>query len=101
MKPNPTNTAPLEHEVFDIITGLEELTLTARKLKAITTAFAETFADCPEGADLDEISARREMFGYLFDALRDYVCNVEEQTAILENKTELYVYMKRQAQADS
>lgn len=93
------DTNPAEHEVFEIITGIEELTLTARKLKAITTAFDNTFCESVKGVDLDEIRARPEQFCYLFEALRDYVFMVLDGLEDLDSKSIDYMTAKRAQRA--
>lgn len=93
------NTNPAEHEVFEILTGIEELVLTARKLKAVTTAFDNTFCEHVNGVDIDEIRARPEQFCYLFEALRDYVCQVLEQAQDVDRMGAAYMNMKRAQKA--
>lgn len=93
------NTNPAEHEVFDILTGIEELTLTARKLKAITTAFDNTFCENVNGVDIEEIRTRPEHFCYLFEALRDYVFMVLEQVQDIDRSGAAYMDMKRAQKA--
>ena len=93
------DTNPAEHEVFDIISDIEELTLTARKLKAITTAFDNTFCESVKGVDIDEIRARPEHFCYLFEALRDYVIMIGEGLEALDDKGSTYMAIKRAQQA--
>lgn len=93
------NTNPAEHEVFEIITGIEELTLTARKLKAITTAFDNTFCESVKGVDIEEIRVRPEQFCYLFEALRDYVFMVLDGLEDLDDKGTTYMADKRAQRA--
>ena len=90
------NVNPAEHDVFQIIDGVSELVLTARRLKAVTNAFAETFTENETGADVDEIRNRPEHFCYLFDALRELVFAVEEQATAADDKGREYLAMKRQ-----
>ena len=92
-------TSPAEHEVFQIVDGVSDLTTTARRLKAVTTAFAEAFTENASGADIDEIRNRPEHFCYLFDTLRDLVIDVEEQAAALDDLGDEYLTMKRQQAA--
>lgn len=94
-------TSPAEHEVFQIVDGVSDLTTTARRLKAVTTAFAEAFTETASGADIDEIRNRPEHFCYLFDTLRDLVIAVEEQAAALDDLGGEYLTMKRQQAAGS
>lgn len=92
-------TNPVDHDTFEIFDGVSDLALQARKLKAVTQAFSDLFTDCPTGADVEEIRNRPETFCYLFDALKDYVCSVEELATNLDNRTGEYLTMKRTQQA--
>ena len=93
-----TTTNPVEHEVFQILDGVSELTLTARRLKAVTTAFAETFTEDSSGADVDEIRNRPEHFCYLFDAMRELVIALGEQAEALDDQCGEYLHRQRMQQ---
>lgn len=90
---------PVEHEVFEIIDGVSNLTTAAHNLKAVTIAFAETFTEDFSGADIEAIKQRPEHFCYLFNVLRDLVYTVEEQAAALDDMGDEYLTMKRAQQA--
>lgn len=93
-----TTTNPVTHEVFQIFDGVSELTLTARRLKAVTTAFAETFTENSSGADVDEIRNRPEHFCFLFDAMRELVITLDEQTEALDDRCAEYLHRQRAQQ---
>lgn len=95
---NTTTTNPAEHEVFEIIDGVSNLLMDARRLKAITQAFSDAFTDCATGADVEAIKARPEHFCYLFSALELCVCAVEEQAAGIDAAGGDYLRMKRAQQ---
>lgn len=93
---NTTN--PVAHEVFQILDGVSDLTLTAHRLKAVTTAFAETFTEDSSGADVEEIRNRPEHFCYLFDALRELVFAIDEQAEALSDQSGEYLQQQRAQQ---
>lgn len=93
---NTTN--PVAHEVFQILDGVSDLTLTAHRLKAVTTAFAETFTEDSSGADVEEIRNRPEHFCYLFDALRELVLAIDEQAEALSDQSGEYLQHQRAQQ---
>lgn len=93
-----TTTNPAAHELFQILDGVSELTLTAHRLKAVTTAFAETFTEDSSGADVDEIRNRPEHFCYLFDAMRDLVITLDEQAVALDDQGGEYLHRQRAQQ---
>lgn len=93
---NTTN--PVAHEVFQILDGVSDLTLTAHRLKAVTTAFAETFTEDSSGADVEEIRNRPEHFCYLFDALRELVLAIDEQAEALSDQSGEYLQQQRAQQ---
>ena len=93
------DTNPVEDEVFEIITGIEELTLTARKLKAIAIAFDDSFCEDVKGVDIEEIRARPEQFCYLFCALKDYVFVALDRLEDLGDKGTDYMTLKRAQRA--
>lgn len=94
-----TTTNPAAHEVFEIIDGVSNLALTAHRLKAVTTAFAETFTEDSSGADVEEIRNRPEHFCYLFDALRELVIAIDEQIEALDDQGGEYLHRQRAQQA--
>jgi len=92
-----TSTSKITTEAFTIIDDVSDMYLTTRKLKAVTMAFSETFAENAEGVNIDEITARPEHFLYLFDTMRDLVIEMYDQATKADEDTTAYVEsMRRQ-----
>ena len=87
MKNDLLNTRPMNQDerlTLDVIDYVNETLLAARKLKAVTRAFADAFTECASGADWEEVRQRPEHFCYLFSALESMVFEVEEQAQAAE-----------------
>ena len=92
------NTCNVTPEAWAIIEPVEEAELMARRLKAVTTAFAETFTkNDVTGADIGEIRNRPEHFCYLFSTLELMVADLTDKIAAADNAASVYLAAARAA----
>ena len=87
MKTDLLNTRPMNQDeclTMDVIDYVSETLLAARRLKAVTRAFADAFTNCESGADWNEVRLCPEHFCYLFNALENMVFEVEKRAQAAE-----------------
>ena len=87
MKTELLNTRPMNQDeclTMDVIDCVSETLLAARRLKAVTRAFADAFTNCESGADWKEVRLCPEHFCYLFNALENMVFEVEKRAQAAE-----------------